>query len=83
MPKKATTDTALRPNVIDADVEGILTELESYVPDDDINGLYGIRWQYEQGVIDKPLLEELRQNRQIQSLEHRVSPDMPKSSKRS
>lgn len=62
--------------------DDIFTELASYIPDDDINGQWGLRWGYTNGVIDKPFLEEMLLVRRDQFLQGLVSPDMPKSSKR-
>lgn len=54
----------------------IFEEIRTYVPAQQVDGPYGIRWQYEHEILTLNYLEELLRVRRVQFLEGRIRPDM-------
>lgn len=61
---------------VDFEAEKLLTELCNYMPELMVNGPFGVRWGYREGILDLAYLNELTKVRRLQFLHGQISPDM-------
>ncbi len=58
----------------ESEADELFIELDSYVPKKDVRGEYGIKWLFDERMIDLAYLKDLVKVRRVQFLEGIVSP---------